>query len=126
MTAIGEPASGLRLFCVVANCAHGRPEDVRDERAHQPPIAQELLSRAGVGGRGATLVREQRSALAVRHHAEAGGDLAPSGLRERGEVLRRDITPFDVRLPELADRTEDEFVAWPLSEDQPARQRIAL
>ena len=76
--------------------------------------------------RGTALVREQRVLAAARPHPQVTRDLPEAGFVEASEVFERDVAPFDLPLPELADCAEGKLDAGPFAEDEPARERVTF
>ena len=61
----------------------------------------------------------------VRDDGEIGGDLSPTGRRERSELIGGHDAPLDVGLPEAADRTEGQLAPGLLAEDHPSGKLVA-
>src|SRR5215208_199193 len=108
-------------FCVGLDLSCRRAHDVSDERPDQPPVTPEPSPRFGIRCDGAAFVAKQRGALAIGQYGEVRGDLAPPWLRESAEIGLGHGTPFDDRLPELADCAEGDLAVRPFSEYQPPR-----
>ena len=103
-----------RTLGVGADLAKRSPHDVADKRPDQPPVAQKLSARVGIGCHCSAFVSKQRRRGTVAQDREVRR-LAPARFVEATEVGGGDIAPLDSGLPESteAPKAISRFSRWP-------------